>query len=300
MIRIVTDSVSSIPKEIAVEKGIDLIPLFLRFDGAEHVETEMDIDGFYESLEDRVDDLPTSSQPSQQMFLNIFEDAAHDGDDVLGIFISEELSGTFEGAFRAANTCRSHNIDFRCVLIDTKSAAYDEAFAVFDAIDMRDQGGTLEECAAAAENAIMSSRVFFAPESLKFLKAGGRIGAASALLGSMVQIVPIITVKDGVVEAFSKVRSHKKAMHTILEYFKKDIEEFGLKRVVVHYVGKKSAALDDFRQKVEELVGYAVDAVPVSPVIGSHVGTAIGLAYECLGYIRDKLTKGPAELVVEI
>lgn len=297
MIRIITDSVSSIPQEIARQEDITVMPLYLHFDGEEHVESELDIDAFYETIDQRINDIPTSSQPSQHTFESFMEDAAQCGDSVLGVFLSSELSGTYEGAIRAARAVKAHNLDFTCVLIDSTSAGYDEAFPALDAADTRNEGGSLEECAASAINAVMCSRILFAPESLTFLKAGGRIGGARALLGNMIKIVPVLTVENGIPTDFVKVRTTKKAIEAIFQTFKDDVEEHGLARVMLHYIGKPTSALDKLKELVEDFVGRSVSVLPVSPVLGSHVGPAIGIAYECLQYVKRKFDGDPTQLV---
>ena len=297
MLRIITDSTASIPEGALAGHDVMVASLYVRYDGEEHLETEMDIDGFYATIAERIDDIPTSSQPSQHLFETFFEEAAAAGDEVLGIFLSSALSGTFEGAVRAARTVKSHNIDFRCVLIDSTSTGGDEGFPVMDAIEAYDAGGTLEECAAAVQNAILCSRILFVPESLTFLKAGGRIGRAAALLGSVIKIVPIICVFDGTPQVVAKVRTMKKAVEEMVRTIKADVDQFGLKRVMVHYIGPKTAVLEKLKVQVEEIAGHAVDVMPVSPVIGVHVGPAVGISYECMRYVQGKLEMQPAELV---
>lgn len=297
MLRMITDSTASVPRDLIEGHDVSVASLYVRFDGEEHLETEMDIDGFYETLSSRIDDIPTSSQPSQHFFETFFEDAASAGDEVLGIFVSSALSGTYEGAVRAARTVRSHNIDFRCVLIDSTSTGGDEGFPVMDALEAHDRGGSLEECAAAAQNAIMCSRILFVPESLEFLKAGGRIGRAAALLGSVIKIVPVITVFDGTPQVVAKVRTMKKAIEEMVRTFRDDVERFGLKRVIVQYIGPKTDALMKLASQVEEIAGQSVEIMPVSPVIGVHVGPAVGISYECLRYVQGKLDMPPAELI---
>lgn len=297
MLRIITDSTASIPKDLRDAAGVAVASLYVRYDGEEHLETEMDIPAFYGTIASRIHDIPTSSQPSQHVFESFFEQAADAGDEVLGIFVSSALSGTFEGAIRAARTVKSHHIGFRCVLIDSTSTGGDEGFPLMDAIQAREAGGTLEECAAAAQNAIMCSRILFVPESLEFLRAGGRIGRAAALLGSVIKIVPVICVLDGTPQVVAKVRTMKKAVEEMVRTFSSDVERFGLKRVMVQYIGPKTEVLDRFRAQVEEVAGHAVDVMPVSPVIGVHVGPAVGISYECMRYVQGKLEMQPSELV---
>ena len=279
MIKILTDSVASIPADVAREAGIDVVTLFVNREGCEYADSEMDLDAFYADIYDMVDNIPTSSQPSQHTLEAVFEEAARAGDEVLGIFISSELSGTYEGAVRAARAVKARN---------------DEAWPVFDAVAARDAGEDLAGCAAAALRGIESTRFLFTPETLTFLQRGGRIGNAAALLGNLIQLSPVLTVSDGKADTFAKVRTRKKALDRIVTEFKKDVEQHGLKHVVVHYIGDKAPAVAWAREVVEPLIGRTVSVLPVSPVIGLHVGPAVGLAYECASALAGKIS-GPVQ-----
>ena len=151
--------------------------------------------------------------------------AALAGDEVLGIFISGRMSGTFEGVARAARETAKRHPDFKYALIDSMTNCIELGWAVVAACEARDAGGNLEECVEAATHAMSSTRFIFAPESLKFLEKGGRIGKASALLGNMLNISPILTVKNGEAATFSKVRTQKKALTKMVDVFKRDVRE---------------------------------------------------------------------------
>ena len=118
MIRIITDSVASIPADEARNAGIDIVTLYVNREGQELADAEMDLDAFYADIYDMIDNIPTSSQPSQLVLERVFEDAAQAGDEVLGVFISTGLSGTYEGAVRAARAVKARNIDFSYALVD--------------------------------------------------------------------------------------------------------------------------------------------------------------------------------------
>lgn len=301
MIQIITDSVASIPKELLSQRDVEVASLFVSHQGVEHREATMDVDRFYDGIAAMVDDIPTSSQPSQHELESLFERAAKAGKQVLGIFISSKLSGTFDGAIRAARTVKSRTLDFSCTLIDSSTTCGEEGFAVLDACDQRDRGASLADCAKATLHGMHSTRILFVPESLAFLKAGGRIGKASALLGSLIQITPVLTVSDGEATTFAKVRTAKRAMDKMVQTLRDDIAAHGgLKRIVVHYIGDKAPAVKWAREVIEPLVDRAVKVLPVSPVIGVHVGPAVGVAYECMEHLEGNGVAGADELVFSI
>ena len=300
MIKILTDSVASIPADAAREAGIDVITLYVNRDGRELADADMDLDAFYADIYDMVDNIPTSSQPSQAALEAVFEEAAQAGDEVLGVFISTGLSGAYEGAVRAARAVAARNIGFSYALVDSSSCGYDEAWPVFDAVAARAAGEDLEGCTRAVLKGIESTRFLFTPETLTFLQKGGRIGNAAALLGNLIQLSHVLTVSDGKATTLAKVRTRKKALEKILATFKDDVEKHGLKNVVVHYIGSAAPAIKWAREAIEPVVGHAVEVLPVSPVIGVHVGPAVGIAYECERPVPGKLTAPTSELVFSL
>ena len=291
MIRIVTDSTASIPREMARENDIEVVTLYLNYDGVEYKDAEMDVDAFYEDIQEMVNNIPTSSQPSQARFEDVFERAAAAGDEVLGIFMSSRMSGTVEGALKAARSVAGRFSDLKFRIVDSTSNSFDEAWAVLAAAKGRDLGCTLDQCVNLALESVRSSRYLFTPESLRFLKAGGRIGNAAALLGAILKLCPIFTVYDGETTTFAKVRTQKKALSTIAAKLQEDVAEYGLKNAIVHYIGSSDEARRWAREVIEPICGQAVDVVPVSPVIGLHVGPAVGISYECAMPIAGKLSE---------
>lgn len=291
MIRVITDSVSSIPKDDEHQKYMEVLTLYVNRDGREYEDQTMDIDAFYADIYDMLDNVPTSSQPSAEAFENAFEEAAAAGDQVLGVFISSGMSGSFEGAVRAARAAKARHPEFEYAIVDSTSCGGDEGMAVLDAVDAVREGRSLAHAAQATLLGVQASRFLFTPESLTFLKAGGRIGNAAALLGNLIQLTPVLTVHDTVTTTLAKVRTRPKALKRIMQQLNDDIEHCGgLKRIVVHYIGSKKPAIEWAKDVIEPFVGHAVDVIPVSPVIGVHVGPAIGIAYECNLPVPGKVT----------
>ncbi len=297
MIKILTDSVASLPDELAASEDIEVIPLYINEDGKEWPDTMDATATFYDRLPSLINHLPTSSQPSQHMFEGIFERAAQAGNEVLGVFVSSKLSGTFDGALRAARAVKARSIDFHASLVDSASAGYDQAYAVLEAIRAKRAGKTLEQCAQAACDAVVRSRFLFAPESLTYLQKGGRIGGAKALLGNLVKLAPVLTVRDGSPVDVAKVRTQKKVLVAMFERFKDDVEHNGLAEVIVHYIGNPDKARAWARDMVEPYVGHEVAVQPVSPVVGLHVGPAMGIAYRCERPLKGKLSGDASSLL---
>lgn len=289
MIRVLTDSVANVPS--AYDGKFHTLTLYVNHDGKEYADATMDVDAFYKKIGHMVHDIPTSSQPSTADFLKEFEDAAQAGDSVLGLFISSKLSGTYENALRAARQVGAAHANFRYAIIDSASCGGDEGFAVADALDAIDHGRPLSHCAQKALLGIQCSRFLFSPNSLTFLKAGGRIGKASSLLGNLVHINPLLSVTDGSVRVLGKVRTMRRACAKIVQAMKKDAQQAGgIKRIFVQYIGDAQPALEWAKEEIEPFVGHAVEVHPVSPVIGLHVGPALGISYECHLPLANKIT----------
>ena len=279
-VKLLIDSTNYLTAEDVKRYGMRQVSLYIN-DGDRH-DREMDLDyhEFYERLAD-TRELPTSAQPSHGEIVAAMREILDSGDEVLGMTLSADMSGTYESFLLAKSTLEDEIADARIAVVDTRSNCMQEGFAILSAAEAAASGKTLAECVAAAEETIARTRFVFAPHSLEYLERGGRIGAAAALLGSLLKLVPILSVENGAVVNPTKVRSYPKALVALRDLMQADLQKAGgLKRAVVHTIADSEHGEQFARELVEPLVGHTVDVMPIGPVIGAHVGPAVGVVYE--------------------
>ena len=220
MIRILTDSSSDILPAEAEQLGVTVIPLNVTLEDGTILRDGVDMtpSAYYEILAG-CRKLPTTSQPSPELFENFFLEAAAAGDEVIGIFLSHALSGTYQCAKLAADMANVDNVLF----VDSGHVCLSEALLVRLAVQLRDSGKTAGQIAAILEHAKEHLHLVAAIDDLKYLRKGGRLPAAVAVAGGMLGIKPLITIQDGKVAMAGKARGLPGAYVAL---FKK-VEEMG-------------------------------------------------------------------------
>ena len=220
MIRILTDSASDILPAEAEQLGVTAIPLNVTLEDGTILRDGVDMtpSAYYEILAG-CRKLPTTSQPSPELFENFFLEAAAAGDEVIGIFLSHALSGTYQCAKLAADMANVDNVLF----VDSGHVCLSEALLVRLAVQLRDSGKTAGQIAAILEHAKEHLHLVAAIDDLKYLRKGGRLPAAVAVAGGMLGIKPLITIQDGKVAMAGKARGLPGAYVAL---FKK-VEEMG-------------------------------------------------------------------------
>ena len=220
MIRILTDSASDILPAEAEQLGVTVIPLNVTLEDGTVLRDGVDMtpSAYYEILAG-CRKLPTTSQPSPELFENFFLEAAAAGDEVIGIFLSHALSGTYQCAKLAADMANVDNVLF----VDSGHVCLSEALLVRLAVQLRDSGKTAGQIAAILEHSKEHLHLVAAIDDLKYLRKGGRLPAAVAVAGGMLGIKPLITIQDGKVAMAGKARGLPGAYVAL---FKK-IEEMG-------------------------------------------------------------------------
>lgn len=284
-VRVITDSASGLSASDLEALAITVVPLLVRHGETVRPETEIGADELRSMLAEPHDSSGTS-QPSPEDFEAAFRRAAAGGDDVLAVLISGKMSGTMHSAELAAQTMAESASRPRVEVLDSESNSMQEGFAVLAAAEAAARGASLEECRNAARATIRRTRFLFTPRTLEYLKRGGRISAASALAGSLLRIAPVLTAENGAAAVAATVRTHARALDTIVSRMKTDVERCGLRRVAVQAVLEREEATIFARERIEPIVGLPVPVLPIGPTVGLHVGPAIGVVYETIEPLR--------------
>ena len=285
-VKIVTDSTSYISEKIRNEHNISVVSLNIAFKDISFKEVDIDNDTFYKRIEEK-GEFPKSSQPSVGEMYETFLNLVKENNDIVGIFISSDMSGTYSSAFLAKNMVLKEYPNAKIEIVDSRSNCMQLGFSVIEAAKEAKKGSNIKEVVKAAKDNINRSRFLFIPNTLDYLAKGGRIGEATALLGKVLKITPILTVTNGETTIFNKVRTKKKAIMEMINTFLKDIKKFQFGNIVIHHIDCEEEA-KEIAKTIKGLIGKEIKVCPIGPVIGSHVGPgAIGLAY----YTMDELDK---------
>lgn len=270
---IVTDSTSDIPPAMAEAYGIEVVPLSLMFGGETFRDNvDMTPEQFYERLP-RAAQLPTTSQPSPDQYMNVYRDILerNPGSTILSFHISSALSGTYQSAVLAKSMLEEEGEAI--TVVDSLSASYGFGFMVVQAARWAAEGKDPEEIIKNVESLRQTRKLYFLVDTLEYLQKGGRIGKASAFLGTLLNIKPILSIdSEGIIYAVEKVRGRKKAVARMIELFKKDLPGVDKINVAVGHTAEPAAG-EEF---LKELAGYFTleekVLTNVGPVVGSHVG----------------------------
>lgn len=271
-IAIVTDSTAYLPREMKEQYQIEVVSLIINFEGESYPEEGLydNFDDFYQRLRE-VSYLPTTSQPSVGEFLNVYQKLIKDYETIISIHISEGISGTVKSARAAAAMLPDDDI----IVVDTRAAAVGEYVVVDAAARAVDAGFSRDQVLEVIDHIINHMTLIFMPGSLEYLHRGGRIGGAAALLGSLLQIKPLLYFnwdKNGIIDLYEKVRTQEKGIRRMLAEVDKAYRHCEqLKTAVVHVDAQQEGQnlIQRIKTRYPEL---SPDSCPVGPVVGAHIG----------------------------
>ncbi|MGQ9682967.1 MAG: DegV family protein [Anaerolineae bacterium] len=271
MIKIVTDSASSIAPDVARATGISIVPMKVAFGDETYIDgVNLDGPGFYRRLmASRA--LPATSQPSAGEFMETLQRLTDDGSEALCVLISHHLSGTLSSAEAARDMLPGRSIH----IYNTLSVSIGQGLLCFAAADMAKAGEPIEAILGHLERLRSQLRVYFVVDTLEFLQRGGRIGGASALLGTMLKIKPILHIVNGRIEPLEKVRSKQKAVERMLEIMGENV---GPDTPVLAAVGHTNAEAEASELEMEMRRRFRCQRLFVAeagPTIGTHAGPGV-------------------------
>ncbi|MDV6377124.1 DegV family protein [Sporosarcina sp. GW1-11] len=272
-IHIVTDSTAALTDELIKQHNIHVVPLTLQINGKSYTDgVDLSPVQFLDLMRESKE-LPKSSQPAVGVFQTLYDELGADGNPILSIHMTGGMSGTVKSA-EAAAQASSANV----TVVDSMYISHALTFQVLEACRLAEEGKTVEEIVKELDSVRKRSSLFVVVDVLDNLVKGGRIGKGKAMFGSLMNIKPIATLKDGVYTPVAKVRSHKQVVTYLLDEFKKETAGKVIRSVGIAHANGLSMA-EPLKKKIEEM-GIPVKLSFTTPIISTHTGEgAIGLMY---------------------
>ncbi|WP_326910598.1 DegV family protein [Sedimentibacter sp. MB31-C6] len=270
-IRIIIDSTSDVTPEIIDKYNLIMVPLTVNFEDKSYLDKiEIKSDEFFELLS-KSEKLPTTSQVSPGTFVETFSEILLQGDEIIGLFLASEFSGTYESARIAKDMIGGDKIH----LIDSRSVTLGSFALILEAIELVNQNKNIQEIVETLEVLKDKVEAVAVLDTLKYLEKGGRLSKGQAVVGSILNIKPIIRIKEGKINVIDKIRGNNKT----IRWFDKWIEEnnFDLSdKTILLFHGRNIEQLKVLREAIENK--YKIKNIieqEIGPVIGTHAGPGV-------------------------
>jgi DegV family protein with EDD domain len=271
---VVADTTSYLPPDLIEQHDVHLVSLYVGIEGEQEKESEIeDLRSFYERLR-ASDKQVTTSQPSVGDFISVYEPLLAEGKEIVSIHISSGISGTYESAMQARERLTADGRGGeRIVVCDSRTGAGGMGLMILAAANVAERGGNAAEANEAAERLRGELKIWFAVETLDYLRRGGRIGAARHWIGTTLKIKPILTLEDEITP-IERVRTRSRAFERLLDYARQRHQDGADAWVVQHVQDPENA-----QRLVEACQGiFGDDPVftsEIGPVLGAHVGPGL-------------------------
>lgn len=283
--QIFSDSSCDLSIELAKAYNIRVIPYYITFDKEHYYKEHEEISNeeFYEKLTGKV--FPKTSLPSVQDYINAFREAIEAGQDVLCFCLTAKFSGSYQSAVNAKLMLEEDYPDAKIEIIDSIQATAGQGLIVLQAARMKEAGYSLEEVVEKAESIKNTARIMFTVDTLEYLQKGGRIGKVTSLAGTMLNLKPMIVLKESELMPYSNVRGRKKALEKTIamveEYFEENKESYD----DYDFCMANATTMEETKmvqEKVEELIGRKLDfpIFQIGVTIGTYTGPgAVGICF---------------------
>jgi DegV family protein with EDD domain len=272
-VAVVADTTHYLPRDQVAAAGIHEVSLYVHWQGRQDREADLpDFDAYYEYLRS-TPELPTTSQPSVGDFLEVYEPLVAEGKDVVSIHIAGGMSGTYESALQAKAALEEKAGAERVTVLDSATACGGLGLMVLAAAAVARAGGDHEAVEARAREARAALKVWFAIDTMEFLRRGGRVGAARAWLGSTLKIKPILTVESEITPV-ERVRTSRRAFERMVDYLRSRHDD-GADGWCIQHIQARDQAEELVARGREIFSSEPVFIGEVGPVIGTHVGPGL-------------------------
>ena len=280
MIKIITDSTSDIDLKYAQEINVEVVPLKVIIDGKEYKDRiDLQPEEFYDLLVNS-QTLPSTSQPSPQDFVDLYETAKNNNDSVIVITLSSVISGTYQSANLAKDLVDYDDI----YVIDSLGTTQMQRLLVLKAVALRNEGMNAQDLYTFLEAYKHRIRLFAFVDTLEYLYKGGRLSRTAATAGTLLKFKPIIGFDEGKLDVFAKARGTQKATAKIIDLIQQDGEMDLDEPICIGYTGS-SDGLDKFENTLRETLHFdeTLHGI-VGPVIGTHAGPGARL----IAYVKKQ------------
>ena len=273
-VAVVTDTTHYLPRDLVTRLDLHQVSLYVTFEGETEREADItDLADFYTRLS-ASSEMPSTSQPSVGDFLAVYEPLLEAGRDIVSIHLSAGISGTFTAAEQARDQLVERGIDAdRIVVLDSATACAGLGMLAMAAASVARAGGSAAEAAEAAQACRRDLKVWFAVDTLEFLRRGGRVGGAQAWLGSTLKIKPILSIESEILPV-ERVRTSKRTFERLIEYLTARHDE-GCDTFFIQHIHAPDQA-ERLVERGREIYGREPEMVSeIGPVIGAHVGPGL-------------------------
>jgi DegV family protein with EDD domain len=271
-VAVVTDSTTYLPPSLIERWGVQQVSLYVGWGAERRPEPEYELDAFYARLRNSAD-LPSTSQPSVGDFLGCFEPLAEVGRDIVSVHIAGGLSGTCESAKEAARVLADKGLPGRVEVVDGQTGAGGLGCLVIGAARAAEQGQPLDEVVEAIHRTRQGLDMWFCLDTLEYLRRGGRIGAAQALVGSALKIKPILTFGTEIAPV-GRVRTRARARQKMIDYLH-ELHERGADEWFVQHAQSPQEAATLVVEGTTIFGSEPLFFTEVGPVLGAHLGSGM-------------------------
>ena len=279
MVKIFTDSTSYIPKELREKYDITLLDITIILDGERYSETELPNSLFYQIV-DKKNVVLEIEAPTVEYVTDLFKKETDNGNRVLGIFNSSKMTEIFSIATRAKNIVQKNTADAKIHLIDSQTFGMELGLAVIAAAKANAKGAWLENVAEAAYKVMQRSRYIFVPANLKNISKVGNMEKGQAFVGDLLQMRPILTLKNGEIDALEITRKQKNGIEKIIDIMDDDARLFGLSNIIIAHINAEGKA-EELKQRLSSKVEEEILISSIGASVGYYIGPGtLGIIYQ--------------------